>query len=179
MTIAPLPTPTPIHEDPISKVLGNFGKWQLRTMLIIFLCKVPTSWFMAIVIFTAPAPYPGEYWCTPPQGLSGELLNEWVSMAHVKSINNRNRTITDYCHVYLDLMENPWDFIGPNKTRDLLPMNMTTVACENFTFQSDYYSLVEEFVWVCERKHLISLSQCFHIFGLLVGGIIAYFMLKW
>lgn len=52
--------PSTLRVDPITKVLGNFGKWQLGAMLIIFLCKVPTSWFMAIIIFTAPAPNPGN-----------------------------------------------------------------------------------------------------------------------
>lgn len=52
--------PSTLRVDPITKVLGNFGKWQLGAMLIIFLCKVPTSWFMAIIIFTAPAPDPGN-----------------------------------------------------------------------------------------------------------------------
>lgn len=56
-SVAPSST---LRVDPITKVLGNFGKWQLGAMLIVFLCKIPSSWFMAIILFTAPAPNPGN-----------------------------------------------------------------------------------------------------------------------
>lgn len=174
MTTAPA-TPT---TDPVAQVLGNFGKWQLRTMLIIFLCKVPTSWFMAIIIFTAPAPNPGEFWCTPPEDLPDEYLDDWIANAHVRTIDYRNNSRTDYCHVYADLMDDPLDFFGPNKTREIFSSNMSVVECKNITFHSDFLSLVEDFELVCGRKLLLPLSQCFHIFGLLVGGVIAYVMLK-
>lgn len=50
--------------DIITDVVGNFGIWQLRTILIIFLCKIPAAWFMACIIFTAPQLYPRtEYIC--------------------------------------------------------------------------------------------------------------------
>ncbi|XP_037807317.1 solute carrier family 22 member 3 [Lucilia sericata] len=44
--------------DIIGEITGDFGVWQLRTILIIFLCKIPASWFMACIIFTAPELYP-------------------------------------------------------------------------------------------------------------------------
>lgn len=46
--------------DIINQILGDFGVWQLRTVLIIFLCKIPAAWFMACIIFTAPDIYPNE-----------------------------------------------------------------------------------------------------------------------
>ncbi|EDW83349.2 uncharacterized protein Dwil_GK22803 [Drosophila willistoni] len=48
------------EEDIIAHILGDFGVWQLRSILIIFLCKIPAAWFMALIIFTAPEIYPGE-----------------------------------------------------------------------------------------------------------------------
>ncbi|XP_034488769.1 solute carrier family 22 member 3 [Drosophila innubila] len=47
-------------DDIITQILGNFGIWQLRSVLIIFLCKIPAAWFMACIIFTAPDIYPNE-----------------------------------------------------------------------------------------------------------------------
>ncbi|KAH8312546.1 hypothetical protein KR044_011354, partial [Drosophila immigrans] len=47
-------------DDIIAQILGKFGIWQLRTVLIIFLCKIPAAWFMACIIFTAPDIYPNE-----------------------------------------------------------------------------------------------------------------------
>lgn len=35
--------------DVVESFLGPSGKWQLRSTLIIFLVKIPSSWFMACV----------------------------------------------------------------------------------------------------------------------------------
>lgn len=166
-----------LRTDPVTKVLGSFGKWQLRTMLIIFLCKVPTSWFMAIIIFTAPAPNPGDVWCTPPDSLPDEYLSDWISMAHPIKFDRRNHSSIDFCHVYVDLNENPLQYIGFNQSKQI-NSNSTTIECTNFTFHQNYHSLVVDFNLVCDRQLLTTLSQCFHIFGLLTGGIAAYIMLK-
>lgn len=64
--------------DVCRKMMGNFGKWQLKAMLMIFLCKIPTSWFMAVIIFTAPAPGPGDYWCRPPNDMNLSSSNDWI-----------------------------------------------------------------------------------------------------
>ncbi|KAM7363055.1 organic cation transporter protein [Cochliomyia hominivorax] len=62
--------------DIIGEIVGDFGVWQIRTLLIIFLCKIPASWFMACIIFTAPELYPQtEFICdstslTPNQTIS-------------------------------------------------------------------------------------------------------------
>jgi hypothetical protein len=38
-----------VHADIVGSFLGDFGKWQLRTTLIVFLVKIPAAWFMACV----------------------------------------------------------------------------------------------------------------------------------
>lgn len=58
--------------DAVGQITGPWGKWQLRTVLLIFLCKIPSSWFMACIIFTAPAPRHGEFFCKPPHNRSPE-----------------------------------------------------------------------------------------------------------
>jgi len=35
--------------DFIGNFIGPIGKWQLRTILLIYLCKIPSSWFMSCV----------------------------------------------------------------------------------------------------------------------------------
>lgn len=188
--------PSTLRVDPITKVLGNFGKWQLSTMLIIFLCKVPTSWFMAIILFTAPAPNPGiflsylkkiclndhilwtgDFWCTPPSHLPGEYTADWIARAHPIKVDYHNRSSIDYCEVFTEFWENPLKYFGPNHTI-IDTKNLNTRKCANYTFNPNYHSMVADFNLVCGRELLVPLSQCFHIFGLLVGGIIAYFLLK-
>lgn len=170
-------TVTTPHKDPIQKVLGNFGKWQLRAMLIIFLCKLPTSWFMAIQNFTALPPEYGDVYCTPPASLPSNYLTDWIAQAHPRIYNRHDQPKIDYCHVYDEYMKSPMDYIGPNSSIPM-PSNLTVVKCMNFTFGADYHSIVVAFNLVCDRQMLVSLSQCFHIFGLLIGGIIAYIVMK-
>lgn len=163
--------------DPITKVLGKFGKFQLTAMLIIFLCKIPTSWFMAIVLFSASSPDPGDFWCTPPAKLPAEYTSDWIARAHPVKMDHHNRSKIDYCQVYTEYWENPLKYFGPNHTK-IDKKNLTTTKCKNYSFNPDFNSLVADFGLICGRELLVPLSQCFHIFGLLVGGIVAYFMLK-
>lgn len=169
-----VPVTTP-HKDPVRKVVGNFGKWQLRAMLIIFLCKLPTSWFMAIQNFTALPPENGDVYCTPPKSVPSDLLPDWIAQAHPIIYDRHYKPKIDFCHVYDEFMKRPMDYVGQNIT---IPSNLTVVKCMNFSFDPEYHSIVVAFNLVCNRQMLVSLSQCFHIFGLLIGGIIAYFMMK-
>lgn len=57
--------------DLLQGILGDFGIWQLRTILIIYLCKIPASWFMACIIFTAPELYPATEFICDNSSLSG------------------------------------------------------------------------------------------------------------
>lgn len=55
--------------DVVEQVNGSFGRWQLRTILLIFLCKIPSAWFTAIIIYTAPYPWKGNSSVTRPIGM--------------------------------------------------------------------------------------------------------------
>lgn len=172
------------HIDIIGKTIGDFGKWQLRTILIIFLCKIPTSWFMAVVIYTAPLPLIGEYYCrSPTTPYPYANRTEWILTVHpqIRSATD-NSSRTDYCHVYKTVMDNPLEYFHPaNGTLRLTRhpnVNDTVIPCPDFAFVSDFHSLIDEFNLVCSRSVLLSLTQTFHIFGLLIGGVIAYVMLK-
>lgn len=132
---------------------------------------------MAIIIFTAQAPNPGDFWCTPPAELPTEYHREWMERAHQITYDRHNRSQINYCAVYTEFYENPLDYFGPNQTQ-IDTTHLAITKCKNFTFNPDFHSLVVDFNLVCGRDLLVSLSQCFHIFGLLVGGIIAYYILR-
>lgn len=168
------------NKDIFARITGNFGKWQLRAVLIIFLCKIPTSWFMAVVIYTAPAPKVGDYWCRPVE----PHQEKWKDVYHPATSQSSASNI-DYCSVYKELHGDPDRYMGVllllNRSESVetkLNINNTIVECQHFTFKSGFRSLIIEYELVCDRKYLLSLSQCFHIFGLLLGGILAYRLLK-
>lgn len=173
-------------KDIFAQATGNFGRWQLRAVLIIFLCKIPTSWFMAVIIYTAPAPKAGEFWCRPSQ----TEHEQWKHLYHpVLSGGSDQRPVFDYCNIYQDMHRDPLakmdELIGRNITDFVIDgqassirLNDTLVKCVDFMFDRKYRSLIVEYNLVCDRKYLVALSQCFHIFGLLMGGILAYKLLN-
>lgn len=165
-----------VENDVIGRTIGKFGKWQLRTILLIFLCKIPTSWFMAVIIFSAPEPNQSEFWCRPPDGYTKINVNNWKKVAHPLLPNKQ----IDNCHVYEDVLDDPGYYLN-NETGAILHMPNQSdiiVLCHNFQFQLDFSSLVQKFELVCSRYLLLAVTQCFHIFGLLLGGIFAYILLK-
>lgn len=169
------------NKDIFARITGDFGKWQLRAVLIIFLCKIPTSWFMAVVIYTAPAPKVGDYWCRPVE----PHQEKWKAVYHPATSQSTGPLNIDYCSVYKELYSDPDRYMEVlmvlNRSESAVTkntINNTIVACEHFTFKSEFRSLIIEYELVCDRKYLLSLSQCFHIFGLLLGGIFAFRLLK-
>lgn len=137
---------------------------------------------MAVVIYTAPTPIPGEYWCRPPGGYEPRSSAEWIKAAHPLVKGPHDKVFhRDVCHVYEDVMDAPQNyeqFLQPTGANRSGFENRTVIPCMDFVFRSDFHSLIAEFNLICSRSLLLNLSQSFHIFGLLLGGILAYWLLK-
>lgn len=41
-------------EDPITKIIGGIGKWQIWICFVVFLVKFPVAWHQMSIIFLAP-----------------------------------------------------------------------------------------------------------------------------
>lgn len=129
-------TKTSKAADVIGEVTGDFGVWQLRTILIIFLCKIPASWFMACIIFTAPELYPHtEFVCD------------------YSTLNPNQSTTANQC------------FIEDAET-------LERAECTKFLYDSQFQSLIMEFDLVCLRDIFVAWTQYWHLFGVLVGGVV-------
>lgn len=134
----------------VADLIGEWGLWQLRAVLLIFLCKIPAAWFMACLIFTAPFARDGEYRCKET-----ELT---MTMRHSMMANPDDPTTKlDVCRVYR------------NGTDESSAMEL----CNAFEHHSVFYSLVTQFDLVCSRTILIAVTQFFHLCGVLTGGIFA------
>jgi hypothetical protein len=66
--------------DACTSALGEFGWWQLRSILLVALVKVPSAWQMASILFTAPSP--GEFWCARPSELLSWDTEQWRDYIH-------------------------------------------------------------------------------------------------
>lgn len=165
--------------DVVNEVTGNFGKWQLRATLIIFLCKIPAVWFLAIILFTAPAPKSGDFWCLPPANVTNHT--EWILQSHpIRKYGTDKEFQIDFCRVYKDAYDDStiklYEFSkGDNMT---IRENRKVMPCAKFHYNFEFHSVIKEYNLVCSRRLLANLSQSLHIVGLLIGGIVAHFMLK-
>ena len=52
------------------------------------------------------------------------------------------------------------------------------IPCESFEYHPEYHSVITTFDLVCTKNILVSLTQFFHLFGVLWGGIIATRLLE-
>lgn len=182
-------------DDIIGRINGNFGKWQLRTVLLIFLCKIPSAWFMACIIFTAPAPRAGEFFCHPTKdvlntytrGKFERIINHnktaWLNLLHPLETGNNGQKQIDFCNVYSNGHQMTEQFFHSlsSITEDWVSRQKNAskiVPCERFYHNSDFVSLITDYNLVCSRDILIASTQFFHLLGVLTGGLLATYLLK-
>lgn len=171
--------------DAIQNIVGDWGKWQFRTVFLIFLCKIPSSWFMACIIFTAPAPRHGEFYCKPPSTLPIVPENKtlWTKIIHpiLEEADDKEFKI-DFCNVYQDALDHASKYAKLNNlTLNPLvrPMkNSSIIPCGEFEHHAEYTSLITQFDLVCSRDILVATTQFWHLFGVLCGGIVATKLLE-
>lgn len=163
------------HADVIPNVTGQWGRWQLRAVLIIFLCKIPTAWFMACIIYTAPAPRHGEFYCKPPPNVTIKNETHWIKVSHPQMEEEDDHEFNiDFCNVYQDALEHAHQYFHDDNEKPwtLPTRNSNVIPCDQFQHKSDYHSLITQFDLVCSRDILVAVTQFFHLFGVLTGGIL-------
>ncbi|KAH8330558.1 hypothetical protein KR067_004955 [Drosophila pandora] len=137
------PTPPPSKKHPmddsetdvVNQILGDFGPWQLRSLLILFLCKIPAAWLMACILFTAPDLYPmEEYTCDTSS--FGPADNCSVSL--------------DHCYVMVDYGDSGY---AMRQCRKFL----YTTGFHSLTMEFDLVCLCDFFVAWSQYWHLFGL----------------------
>lgn len=123
------------------------------------------------LIFTAKSPTPGEIFCKPSIAVDNENTTSWIESAHRKIFNRvENEESYNFCHVYTNLTEQNF--------HNTSNVNGTFVECTDFERIPTFYSIIHQYDLFCSREALVALSQSFHLLGVLIGGIIAFYMLK-
>lgn len=169
--------------DFIGNFLGPFGKFQLRTILLIYLTKIPSSWFMSCVIFTAPTPEHGEIFCKPT-----DQPKKWVKIAYRAKADALDQEVSiDFCNIFEDARRHAEKYLNDthsiNKIGDIdlfetPEKDSIFVPCSTFEHRKIYNSIITQFDLYCSRDMLVAVTQFFHLFGVLCGGIIATNLLK-
>lgn len=154
--------------DIVSEMIGDWGPWQFRTVFLIYLCKIPSAWFMACIIFTAPIPNPGEISCYQSEAQSEFNQNYWTEPQNTSQNDLRS---TDFCvqfnRTYDDAIFNTLADAERDENND------ESLACTSFQYNTTFETTITKFNLVCSRTILIATSQFFHLFGVLTGGILA------
>lgn len=180
--------------DIIGQINGQFGKWQLKTVLLIFLCKIPSSWFMACIIYTAPAPRDTEFFCRPPETAISWInessswndvikfnKTEWINIAHPLKLTEDNIFNIDFCNLYTDAeqyAEQYFHSLNPIHLSGFSQRNSSIMPCDNFVHHANHRTIITDFDLVCSRDILVATTQFFHLFGVLSGGLLAVNLLK-
>lgn len=101
-----------------------------------------------------------------------ENTTSWIIAAHRKTFNRvENEETFDFCLVN----GNTTDDDGFDDSGNV---NYTFVECSDFVHRPTFYSIIHQYGLICSKEAHISLSQSFHLLGVLIGGIIAFYMLK-
>lgn len=128
------------------------------------------SYLISGIIFTAPIPQHGEIFCKSPTHNTTNLQTE-------------SKQSNDYCIAAQSFNEIVLPYNGTidhNKNLLILSINKSQTAnrCESFGYNRDFESIITQFDLVCSREILVAVTQSFHLFGILCGGIVGGFMLK-
>lgn len=172
--------------DVIGDVLDNCRSWQLRTILIIYLTKIPTAFFMACIVYTAPVPQRVQIFCNDTA--NGHGLNA-IKHPSIISLYDKEFDL-GYCDTVADINEHarmhhgnenyqmPWN--EPNLTRSAVndPNNGSNIIpCDRFNFKSAK-SILTTYDVVCSRGGFVVVTQGMHLVGIFLSGIVLRYSLK-
>lgn len=112
-------------------------------------------------------------------------IQDWIKIAHPLNADRRDQEFPiDYCNVYEDAQEHIRNFLNgtDDDSIDLFhipPTNSSKlVPCESFEERPHYTSIITQFDLYCSRDILVAVTQFFHLFGVLCGGIVTNYMMK-
>lgn len=111
--------------------------------------------------------------------------HDWIKIAHpLKADQADHEFAIDFCNVYEDVEQHIKSFFNNTAEKiDLFhipPTNSSRlVPCESFQENPIYTSIITQFDLYCSREILVSVTQFFHLFGVLSGGIVTTFMMKY
>lgn len=89
-----------INEDPITKIIGAIGKWQIWICCVVFLVKFPVAWHQMSIIFLAP---PMNFTCLSNTENSSDVFD-----------NVCHANCSDYAYdhnVFQETIISQWDLV--------------------------------------------------------------------
>jgi len=143
--------------DPILSRIGQFGRWQAKTISVVSLVGFFSAYQMLAFSFMVTEK---SFWCSP-SGLSlplGQNIS-WVSPTQP------NETSVDHCKMF-DIQ------YGENTNVEDIDDNANITDCKRWDFdRSVPETVVSQFSLVCSRDIWRSLTQSVYMVGKMVGAV--------
>lgn len=97
--------------------------------------------------------------------------DSWIKLVHPEKFNRvENEDSYDFCLINQKYFSDSATNITHNKG--------DFASCSRFEHHPIYFSLIHQYELFCSREPLVALTQSFHLLGVLIGGIIAHYLLK-
>lgn len=168
-----------IKVDVIGDVLDNCRSWQLRTIFIIYLTKIPTAFFMACIVYSAPIPQRVPIYCMDTNTTLTTIKHPTVVSVDDKvfhlSFCDTIADIKDHAneHYGNESYEMPWTVPSSESNKN---NRSNIIPCDFFDFKSG--KSVTTYDVVCSRGGFVVVTQGMHLVGIFFSGIVLRYALK-
>lgn len=113
-------------------------------------------------------------------------LDDWIKIAHpLKEDRTDNEFAIDFCEIYEDADQHVKDFFyNASDVSELIhnPLKNFSklIPCKSFEHRpAKFISIITQFSLYCSRDILVAVTQFSHLFGVLCGGLLTTYMLKY
>uniref|UniRef100_A0A336L287 CSON003253 protein n=1 Tax=Culicoides sonorensis TaxID=179676 RepID=A0A336L287_CULSO len=174
--------------DVIKEILDNCRVWQLRSILIIYLTKIPTAFFMACIVYSAPVPERVQVYCKDTTETNSSIGFSTIYHPAIVDVHDQEFSLS-LCDTRADIKEHAWLYFGhhlfqmpwikPNYSvmeQSIDSSLYSLMPCDIFDFKSG--NPVTSYDILCSRGALVVLTQGMHLVGIFLSGIVARYAMK-
>ncbi|XP_043232281.1 organic cation transporter protein-like [Amphibalanus amphitrite] len=180
-------------EDSLLTVIGNKGRWQLLTFLVLSLLGIPAAWNMLAITFLAPTGV--DHWCAPPPAFADWSPEQWKLYAIPTTKAYDGKVRFDQCRMFnisYDKVPSGPVVRGPAipeqelTASSVIPCRSWPVSIGSDTNRTYQYnetrfvdSAVSEFDLVCDRAGYVAHAQSSYMVGILLGAVLGGMLADW
>ncbi|XP_014272458.1 solute carrier family 22 member 3 isoform X1 [Halyomorpha halys] len=151
------------EEDPLTIVLGQFGRWQFLITLLLFFFNLPCVFQLMVSEFEGA--FLGDFWCKRPDNLQNITVEKWKEISGVHKTTEESGY--DPCHIknldYPNLDPDDastWAIMGPD------------VDCKDWEYGHAKESIVSEWKLPCVKISPTSLAESLFAVGGCIGSVL-------
>ncbi|XP_076336280.1 organic cation transporter protein-like isoform X2 [Tachypleus tridentatus] len=135
-------------------IIGHFGPWQTRILLLSTCLLIPHVWHVMGIVFFAPNI---DYWCKRPFEYSNFTNDQWKALAIPLDPKTTDNATYSHCFMYKK-------FNNSSVEKD-----DSVLKCSSWEYDRSLYksTIIEEWDLVCSNEWLVSLSTSVYMSGFL------------